>query len=145
MVIAILILIAVIAIFSTQILAFASKLRQTPEEAAAEEQTAQENADKGVVGQAVDLFLGGDEVKASTEVKSLGDQATNNLLSNLTATPLPDDPIFGEKGIFAFLFQAQQNVDPITIDELDKLASDELKTDTTFETQTRFSGTGSLR
>ena len=138
MVIAILFLIIALVFFSDKVLTAIDRLKESDEERDLRLAKEQADKDKGVIAATIDDALGSSgRVTAGSEADTVGKRLTTNLISNLTLTPLPDDPIFGESGFFANLFGAQQNIDPITIAELDKLASDELGTNTTFERRTR--------
>jgi len=47
--------------------------------------------------------------KGTAQIAETGGILAKNLTSNLTLTPLPDDPIFGEQGIFSKLTEAISN------------------------------------
>lgn len=51
----------------------------------------------------VDSVLGPQQVQDSTTLTTTGQTLVNNLKSNLTLTPLPNDPVFGPDGFFANL------------------------------------------
>ena len=59
--------------------------------------------DEGQLVKAVDEFFGPQQVQDSSTLETPGQILVNNLKSNVTLTPLPNDPLFGDNGIFTNL------------------------------------------
>lgn len=59
--------------------------------------------DEGQLVKAVDEFFGPQLIQDSSTLETPGEILVNNLKSNITLTPLPNDPLFGGSGLFANL------------------------------------------
>ena len=57
--------------------------------------------DESIIVETVNDVLGEGPVQPSSNLETPGEVIVNNLKSNLTLTPKPDDPIFGKDNIFS--------------------------------------------
>lgn len=60
--------------------------------------------DEGQLVNTIDEFFGPQQVRDSSTLETSGQIAVNNLKSNITLTPLPNDPLFGDSGLFTNIF-----------------------------------------
>jgi len=82
-----------------QILSFIEKLRNN----------SNTSQDESQLSNVIDGFIGPSQVQDSTTLTTTGQVLVNNLKSNVTLTPLPNDPLFGNNGIFTSIFDLISN------------------------------------